>query len=126
MAHWHGKSRRKSTGGRKVLARGKRRTEISTEKQWTFIGEPKRKNYRKTGGNSLVRVMSENRVSLNDTKTGKTTIGKIHSVIENQSNPNYVRRNILVKGAIIETDQGRARITSRPGKDGVVNGVLLE
>ena len=58
--------------------------------------------------------------------SGKTTIGKIHSVIENQSNPNYVRRNILVKGAIIETDQGRARITSRPGKDGVINGVLLE
>ena len=126
MAQWHGISRRKPSGGRKVQARSKRSTEISTEKQFALVGEPKRKIYRKTGGNSMVRVMSENRVSINNTKTGKTTIGKIHSVVESQSNPNYVRRNILVKGAIIETDKGRARITSRPGKDGVINGVLIE
>ena len=126
MAQWHGVSRRKPSGGRLVRARSKRSTEISTEKQFALVGEPKRKIYRKTGGNIMVRVMSENRVSLNDTKTGKTTKGIIHSVVENQSNPNYVRRNILVKGAIIETDKGRARITSRPGKDGVINGILLE
>jgi small subunit ribosomal protein S8e len=53
-------------------------------------------------------------------------MGAIMSVVENESDPNYVRRNILVKGAIIETDKGRVRITSRPGKDGVINGVLVE
>ena len=126
MAQWHGISRRKATGGRKVQARGKRATEISTEKQFALVGEPKRKIYRKTGGNSMVRVMAENRVSINNPKTGKTTLGTIHSVVENESDPNYIRRNILVKGAVIETDQGRVRITSRPGKDGVINGVLLE
>jgi small subunit ribosomal protein S8e len=47
-------------------------------------------------------------------------------VIQNESDPNYVRRNILVKGAVIETSEGNVRITSRPGKDGVINGVLLE
>ena len=57
---------------------------------------------------------------------GKTSLGTIHSVVENASDPNYVRRNILVKGAVIDTDKGRVRITSRPGKDGVINGVLLE
>ena len=56
MAQWHGISRRKSTGGRRVAARGKRSTEISSEKQFALIGEPKRKIYRKTGGNTLVRV----------------------------------------------------------------------
>ena len=74
----------------------------------------------------MVRVMAENRVSINDTKSGKTTLGKIVSVIENESNPNYVRRNILVKGALIETDKGVVKITSRPGKDGVINGVKVE
>ena len=41
MAQWHGISRRKPSGGRRVQARGKRSTEISTEKQMALIGEPK-------------------------------------------------------------------------------------
>ena len=126
MAQWHGISRRKPSGGRKVQARGKRATEISTEKQFALVGEPKRKIYRKTGGNTMVRVMAENRVAIADPAKGTTQMGTIMSVVENESDPNYVRRNILVKGAIIETDKGRVRITSRPGKDGVINGVLVE
>jgi len=126
MAQWHGISRRKPSGGRKVQARGKRSTEISTEKQMALIGEPKRKIYRRTGGNTLVRVLAANKVSINNPKTGKTELGTIENVVENESDPNYVRRNVLVKGAIIETDKGRVRITSRPGKDGVINGVLVE
>ena len=126
MAQWHGISRRKPSGGRKVQARGKRSTEISTEKQIALIGEPKRKIYRRTGGNTLVRVLAANKVSINNPKTGKTVLGTIENVVENESDPNYVRRNVLVKGAIIETDKGRVRITSRPGKDGVINGVLVE
>ena len=126
MAQWHGISRRKPSGGRKVQARSKRSTEISSEKQMALVGATKRKIYRRTGGNTLVRVMSENRVSINNPKTGKTILGTIHNVVENESDPNYVRRNILVKGAVIETDQGRVKITSRPGKDGVINGVLVE
>lgn len=126
MAQWHGISRRKPSGGRKVRARGKRSTEISTEKQLALIGESKKKIYRRTGGNTLVRVLAANKVSINDPKTGKTTLGTIENVIENESDPNYVRRNVLVKGAIIETNKGRVKITSRPGKDGVINGVLIE
>ncbi|DAC28196.1 MAG TPA: 30S ribosomal protein S8e [Candidatus Poseidoniales archaeon] len=126
MAQWHGISRRKPSGGRKVRARGKRSTEISTEKQLALIGESKKKIYRRTGGNTLVRVLAADKVSINDPKTGKTTLGTIENVVENESDPNYVRRNVLVKGAIIETDKGRVKITSRPGKDGVINGVLLE
>tara|TARA_B100001559_G_scaffold319327_1_gene328444 strand:- start:2134 stop:2514 length:381 start_codon:yes stop_codon:yes gene_type:complete len=126
MAQWHGISRRKPSGGRKVRARGKRSTEISTEKQLALIGDSKKKVYRRTGGNTLVRVLAADKVSINNPKTGKTTLGTIENVVENESDPNYVRRNVLVKGAIIETDKGRVKITSRPGKDGVINGVLLE
>ena len=126
MAQWHGISRRKTSGGRRGQARGKRKTEISSEEQFAPVGEPKRKIYRKAGGNTMVRVMAENRVAIADPSKGTTTMGVIMSVVENESDPNYVRRNILVKGAIIETDKGRVRITSRPGKDGVINGVLVE
>ena len=124
MAQWHGISRRKSTGGRRVAARGKRSTEISSEKQFALIGEPKRKIYRKTGGNTLVRVLSDNRCTVNG-KDGKSTIVTITNVVRNDANPNYTRRNILTKGAIVDTDKGHVKITSRPGHDGVLNGVCL-
>ncbi len=125
MAQWHGISRRKSTGGRLVQARSKRRTEISSEKQYAFVGEPKRKIYRKTGGNTMVRILVDNRVAVSD-GSGKTSMASITNVVENPSNPNFVRRNILTKSAIIDTDKGLVRITSRPGQDGVINGVLIK
>jgi small subunit ribosomal protein S8e len=50
----------------------------------------------------------------------------IETVEENGANPNYVRRNILTKGAVIRTEAGRARIISRPGQDGVINAILIE
>ena len=120
MAQWHGISRRKSTGGRRVAARGKRSTEISSEKQFALIGEPKRK----TGGNTLVRVLSDNRCTVNG-KEGKSSIATITNVVRNDANPNYTRRKILTKGAIVDTDKGQVKITSRPGHDGVLNGVVL-
>jgi small subunit ribosomal protein S8e len=50
----------------------------------------------------------------------------IETVEENGANPNYVRRNLLTKGAVIRTEAGRARIVSRPGQDGVINAILIE
>jgi small subunit ribosomal protein S8e len=50
----------------------------------------------------------------------------IETVEENVANPNYVRRNLLTRGAVIRTEIGRARIISRPGQDGVINAVLIE
>jgi small subunit ribosomal protein S8e len=36
-----------------------------------------------------------------------------------------VRQNIVTRGAVIETEAGRARVTSRPGQHGVINAVLI-
>ena len=59
MAKWHGISRRKSTGGRLKHSRGKRRTEISSENQFAYLGEEdQRKNYRKTAGSQTVRLLA--------------------------------------------------------------------
>ena len=51
---------------------------------------------------------------------------KILTVKSNPSDPNYVQRNIMNKGATITTEIGDAIITSRPGQDGAINAVLLE
>jgi small subunit ribosomal protein S8e len=50
----------------------------------------------------------------------------VTNVVGNDADPNYVRRNIVTKGAIVDTDLGRVRVTSRPGMHGVVSGVLME
>ena len=50
---------------------------------------------------------------------------KIEIVTANPANRHYVRRNIMTKGTIIKTDKGDARVTSRPGQDGVINAVLI-
>ena len=108
-------------------ARGKRRTEISSENQFAYLGEEdQRKNYRKTAGSQTVRLLSVHEINVNDPKEGKTVRATIKTVLENDADPNYVRRNIITKGAVVDTDIGRVRVTSRPGMHGVVSGVLLE
>mgnify|MGYP001764684047 CR=1 FL=1 len=59
-------------------------------------------------------------------KLSRAAVEEIENVVDNPSNVNYARRNIITKGAVIETSAGRARVTSRPGQTGQVNAVLLD
>ncbi len=123
---WQGKSIRKYTGARLKHARGKRKAEIGRAPAETHIGEDRHKIIRTHGGNIKVRALRANMASVADPKTGTSKRVTIETVEENTANPNYVRRNLLTKGAIIRTKIGRARIVSRPGQDGVINAVLVE
>ena len=60
---------------------------------------------------------------LADSKVKKT---KIIRVLENPTNNDYKRRGVITKGAIIETEDGKCKVISRPGQDGVVNGILVK
>jgi len=126
MALWQGKSNRKPTGGRYVLSQGKRKFEISREKQFTRIGGTNLKQYRGMGGSVKVGMLSAEYANVMDKKTNKVTKAKILTVKSNPSDPNYVQRNIMNKGATISTEIGEAIITSRPGQDGAINAVLIE
>ena len=86
----------------------------------------KKKIIRTRGGGKKVRLLSTNKANVIDPKTNKSFLVKIKNVVENPANPHYVRRNIITKGSIIETEKGRAKVTSRPSQDGVVNAVLIE
>ena len=59
-------------------------------------------------------------------KKGKTKKAKITNVIETHANRFLARQNILIKGAIIDTELGKARITNRPSQEGSVNAVLID
>lgn len=125
MALWQGGSKRKSTGGRIRHARGKRRSEIGGEKQFTNLGSKKIVVHRSRGGSSKSRVLSANVCNVFDPKQNKVVQTKILTVKENPSNPNYVQRNIITKSAIVGTELGDVLITSRPGQDGALSGVLV-
>jgi len=124
MAIWQGKSRRKPSGGRRRANRGKRRFEIGSELQETRIGPEKKKISRIRADHRRYRAISTTSVNVIDIRTRKAKRAKIISVLENPANPNYVRRNLLTKGAVIETDLGIATITSRPRQDGIINAIL--
>jgi len=57
--------------------------------------------------------------------SGKTTKVEILRVVKNPANVDYDRRGVITKGTIIETALGTARVTSRPGQDGIVNAILV-
>ena len=125
MAVWQGRSRRTTTGRRRRYARNKRRFEIGRELHLTTLGAPKQKPIRTRGNNNKSRVLTSNIAYVIDPATNKTTKTEIVTVVENSANIHYVRRNIMNKGAIINTKIGKAKITSRPGQSGVISAVLL-
>lgn len=49
---------------------------------------------------------------------------KIIGVLESH-NPEYVRQNIITRGAVLNTEVGKVKVTNRVGQDGVVNGVAI-
>jgi small subunit ribosomal protein S8e len=125
MALWQGDAKRSKTGRRIRYARGKRKFEIGRERHLTTIGSTTLKKVRTKGNNRKMRAKTTNIAYVIDPKNNKTTKTEVVSVVENKANIHYVRRNIINKGAIIETKLGNARVTSRPGQYGTVNAVLL-
>lgn len=123
---WQGSSKRKVTGGKVIAARGKRKFEMGRESAETRISEVKRKNVHTMGGNRKARLLQCDVANVTNPKDGKTVSAPIETVIDNIANKHYIRRNILTKGSVIRTSIGTARVTSRPGQDGVVNAVLIE
>jgi small subunit ribosomal protein S8e len=126
MAIWQGRPKRKASGGRLRLARKKRRFEVGREKQFTHVGARKVKMYRVKGANTKARLLLVDTANVVDPKTKIIKKATILTVKSNPSNPNYVQRNIITKGATVMTDLGEAVITSRCGQDGVVNAILVE
>ena len=125
MSLWQGESARKPSGGRLILARKKRRFEVAPEDAETKLGEHSQKLIRGRGNSQKVKLLATNHITATDPKTGKTVKATIKTVTENPANIHYVRRNILTKGAVVDTDKGKVKVTSRPGQSGTLSGVLV-
>ena len=111
---------KKITGGKYVKRRKKKSYEVAGQKRVVKIGEEKRKVKRTRGGNKKPLLLQAKFVNVGEKKL------EIKNVLETPSNRFLARQNILTKGTIIETEEGKVRITNRPTQEAVVNGILIK
>jgi len=125
MARSHARSRRKYTGKKYKHFGKKRKRELSRPTIDTEIGDYKVKKQRVLGGNNKLKLFSAMFINVTDPNSNKTSKVRILGFESNAASKDLNRRHVLTKGAIVETELGNARITSRPGQHGALNGVLI-
>lgn len=115
----------KITGGRRHPLRTRRKYEMDrypnealTQAQITVTRKVRGKNQK-----TALKTIDFVNLSLADAKVKKT---KILRVLENPTNNDYQRRGVITKGAILETEDGKCRVVSRPGQHGIVNAILVK
>ena len=116
---------RKISGGKYHANRKKRKYELPGIPRVVKLKVKKMKVLRGLGGKKK-NVLLQCDIANVKMKDGKSKKAKIKNVIETPSDRFLAKQNILVKGAIIETDLGKARITNRPGQEGSINAVLID
>ena len=126
MAISQSRSRRKVTGGRYIIYRKKRLHELGNLPRLTKLGERKSKIIKGKFSKIKQVLMNANTANVYDPKNKKYAKAKIITIVDNPADRNFIRRNIMNKGAIIKTELGNAKITSRPGQEGTVNAVLID
>lgn len=115
---------RKITGGKYHKQKKKKLYERKSFERHVLLGETKIKNLKVRGGNKKEILLRTNKVNISIGK--KIQSAEIKNVLETPQNRFFARQNILMKGAIIETSLGKARITNRPSQESCVNAVLIE
>ncbi|MBI3051010.1 30S ribosomal protein S8e [Candidatus Woesearchaeota archaeon] len=120
------RSRRSPSGSRYKKARGKRLHETGSEPTFTRVGERFLKAVRLKGGALKAKLLRADTVNLLDPKTKTYKAVKIRTVADNPASKHFIRRNIITKGTVLDTEAGKARVTNRPGQEGAVNAVLIQ
>ena len=118
------KAGRKISGGKYKKPKKKKLTGRQSQARIVKIGDKKTKALRKRGGN--IKLVSFLHNIANVIIKGKAKKSAIKNVLETPSNTFLARQNILIKGAIIETELGKATITNRPSQEGNIQAKLIE
>jgi len=114
----------KVTGGRRHPLRSRRKYEIDRFPNEAIIGEQITITRKVRGKNVKTAIKTIDSVNIAiDSKIKRV---KIIKVLENATNNDYQRRGIISKGAILETEEGKCRVVSRPGQHGTVNAILVK
>ena len=115
---------RKISGGSYHSNRKKKLFERAGQPRRVILKEQKVRKIRTLGGNIKTVLLQANSVNL--LADGKVQKAEITNVVETPQNKFFARENRLLKGVIIETSKGKARITNRPTQEGCINAILIE
>lgn len=118
-------TKRKLTGGKRRAYRSRRKYEIDRYPAEPILGESKIVKRRVRGANLKLAVRKASFANVADKTNKRVVKAKILKVEDNPANRDYARRGVITRGAIIETEAGRAKVVSRPGQDGTVNAILV-
>ena len=114
----------KVTGGRRHPLRSRRKYELDRFPNEAIIGTQVTVTRKVRGKNIKSAIKTIDSVNLAiDSKIKRV---KIIKVLENATNNDYQRRGVISKGAILETEEGKCRVVSRPGQHGTVNAILVK
>ncbi|MBI3033927.1 30S ribosomal protein S8e [Candidatus Woesearchaeota archaeon] len=119
------RSNRTPAGAKYKKARDKRLYETGSVPTHTRIGEMQVKRVRIKGGGLKISAVKADVANVLDPRSRAYKKSKIKTVADNPASKHFIRRNIITKGTIIETELGKARVTNRPGQEGTVNAVLV-
>ena len=114
----------KITGGRRHPLRTRRKYEIDRFPNEALMGDQITITRKVRGKNVKTSIKTIDSVDLAiDSKVKRV---KIIRVLENATNNDYQRRGVISKGALLETEEGKCRVVSRPGQHGTVNAILVK
>ncbi len=119
-------TKRKPSGGRRIASRSRRKFEIDRYPSEAGVGTNIIDTRRTRGNNSKSSIKTVQTVNVTDPSSRRTTKLRIKNVTKNPANKDYERRGVVSRGALLETDEGTARVVSRPGQDGIVNAILVQ
>ncbi len=125
MVVYQKRSKRKVTGGRYITSEKKRLANVGSLPAFTKVGKRSVRTKRHKGGESTQFLLAADKINVMNPKTKKSQVTEVVTVTESSANRNFVRRNIITKGTILETKLGKVKVTSRPGQEGTLNGVLI-
>ena len=135
MVEWHYRDDKKPSGGKrntvnsmtkKLAWKGGTAAMTKTD---TTVTKDKIESKRGLGRTHKARALTLRHANLTDGK-GKVHKVEIIAVKTNDANRLFARANISTKGAIIRVKvdgaEKLAKVTNRPGQEGMVNAILLE
>jgi len=125
MGIWHRRSTRTATGARLKQLRSKRKHQMGRNPTETLMGETKRVTIDSRSKAKKTPALRLAQVNVTDPVKNVTFRAELQDVEKNPANMDYQRRKVVTRGTIIKTSKGRARVTSRPGQDGILNAVLI-
>ncbi len=115
----------KITGGIRHPLKTRQKFQIDRYPNEALMGEQETATRKTRGNNRKTALKTVNHVNL-VLPDAKIKRSKIVRVLENQTNNDYQRRGVITKGAILETEDGKCKVVSRPGQNGVINAILVK